>query len=344
MSIAIAMSTAAFFLFLALPVWAQHGGGHGGGGGGHAGFSGGGHAGGGFSGGHSSFGGSHAFSGGSSFGAHAFSGSRSNYGAYSGARPGMNSSRGYARSFSRPAARAPYLHSEIGLGNSARSANNRFANNRFGTRNGWNFRISTYGFRNGFYNCSGWRCWGSYGLPWWGYDPWWWGSDSSYDDDYYQNLGIANQMNEESLEEQQMLRQQEADQNQGNYDQRYNDQRNNDQDARNQDEYVRPPMRPRSSQTESSVNAPLPATLLVFRDQHKEEVHNYAIIGPTLWNFSPQHTEKISLADLDLAATTKANEDRGVTFRIPVPNGSPAPTPNNMQGQPPAPAGNRSTT
>jgi hypothetical protein len=57
--------------------------------------------------------------------------------------------------------------------------------------------------------------------------------------------------------------------------------------------------------------------VLVFRDQHKQEVHNYAIIGQTLWNFAPQRTEKIPLSDLDLPATTKANDDRGLTFRVP---------------------------
>ena len=57
--------------------------------------------------------------------------------------------------------------------------------------------------------------------------------------------------------------------------------------------------------------------MLVFRDQHREEIQNYAIVGQTLWNFAPKHTEKIPLSDLDLPATAKANEDRGVTFRVP---------------------------
>ena len=61
----------------------------------------------------------------------------------------------------------------------------------------------------------------------------------------------------------------------------------------------------------------MPATVLVFRDEHKQEVQNYAIVGQTLWNFAPQHTQKIPLAELDLAATIKANDDNGVTFRVP---------------------------
>jgi hypothetical protein len=70
-----------------------------------------------------------------------------------------------------------------------------------------------------------------------------------------------------------------------------------------------------SQQTESaSIVAP---TVLIFHDQRKIEIRNYAIVGQTLWNFAPQRTEKIPLSDLDLAATVKANEDRGLTFRVP---------------------------
>ena len=61
----------------------------------------------------------------------------------------------------------------------------------------------------------------------------------------------------------------------------------------------------------------IPATVLIFRDQHQKEIQNYAIVGQTLWNFAPQHPEKIPLSDLDLAATAKANDERGLTFRVP---------------------------
>ena len=61
----------------------------------------------------------------------------------------------------------------------------------------------------------------------------------------------------------------------------------------------------------------MPPTVLVFRDQHKQEIRNYAIVGQTLWSFGSPRTEKIPLTDLDLAATTKANDDRGLTFRLP---------------------------
>jgi hypothetical protein len=57
-------------------------------------------------------------------------------------------------------------------------------------------------------------------------------------------------------------------------------------------------------------------TVLVFRDGHTKEVSNYAIMGQTLWVFSGR-TAKIALADLDIPATRQANEDRGISFRIP---------------------------
>ncbi len=261
----------AFALLLALPLWAQHGGGHGGGGG-HAG-GGGGHVG--SSGGHSSgfSGGGHAagFSGGT--GVHAYSGPRS------GSAAPRAFSRPPSSSFSRPFSRPPI-------------SQNRFRGS--GVRN--------YGFRN---NCYGYACRGyGYYYPWASgyYDPyWWWDSGSSDDSDngYNQDVAAAAEMNRENLaeqgEQQQMMSQEQAD---------------GDQDL-----YARVPMRPAMHEAQG---APvLPDTVLVFRDEHKQEIRNYAIVGQTLWNFAPQHTQKIPLSDLDLPATTKANEDRGLTFRVP---------------------------
>jgi len=58
-------------------------------------------------------------------------------------------------------------------------------------------------------------------------------------------------------------------------------------------------------------------TLLVFKDGHKLEVGNYAILGATLFDLTPGHPRKVALADLDLEATRKLNEDRGVVFQLP---------------------------
>jgi len=234
------MAITAFALFLAVPLWAQRGGGHFGGGGGHVGF-GGGH----------------------------FSG---------GIRSGPAFSHGFTRIPSSRSgfAHGPFLHD--------------------GFRHGFhNLRFHGRGFRNG---CWGYGCWG-YGYPWWDYyDPWWWDSGSSYEDDHEQDLANANEMNQQSLEEQRMLRQEEAE---------------GDQDV-----YARPAPAPSAAASAEPRGAAItPATVLVFRDQRQREVQNYAIVGQTLWNFTSQRTEKIPLGDLDLAATIKANDERGLTFRLP---------------------------
>jgi hypothetical protein len=62
---------------------------------------------------------------------------------------------------------------------------------------------------------------------------------------------------------------------------------------------------------------PRPMTVLVFRDGHKVEIQNYAISGTTLYNFSEAGPHQITLDDLDLAATTKANYERGIAFHLP---------------------------
>ena len=59
-------------------------------------------------------------------------------------------------------------------------------------------------------------------------------------------------------------------------------------------------------------------TELVFRNGHHEEVNSYAIMGDALYVFD-KGREKIALDDLDIPATQKANDDRGVQFRLPAP-------------------------
>lgn len=278
---------AAFLLFLAVPLWAQHGGGgHGGGfGGGHAGGFGGGHVGG-FSGGHAG-----GFSGGHVGG---FGGSHVDGFSAHGGRAFTPPARGFSRGFSR----GPFLHDGIGVTIRTRGFNNGFNNqfNRF----------------NRFNNCWGVPCrnwgWGwGWGSPWaWGWP--WWGDDnsSSYEDDYNQNLAIAAEMNRQNLQEQQMLRQEQADGDQDAYTNRYDGPRRSYQAEGN------------AQQAPEKKGSPMFSdTVLVFRDKHQEEVENYAIVGDVLWSFTPGRTQKISLDDLDLAATEKANQDRGTTFRLP---------------------------
>ena len=58
-------------------------------------------------------------------------------------------------------------------------------------------------------------------------------------------------------------------------------------------------------------------TVLVYRDGRQSDVENYAIFGQNLWVFAEQATRKIALADLDLAATKRLNDARGVEFVSP---------------------------
>lgn len=58
-------------------------------------------------------------------------------------------------------------------------------------------------------------------------------------------------------------------------------------------------------------------TVLVFRDGHKQEIRNYAIVGQMLWDFGAKGTHKIPLSDLDLDTTRKLNDERGVEFVLP---------------------------
>jgi hypothetical protein len=203
-------------------------------------------------------GGGHGFSGGHSgfSGGHAFSGAHS--GSSFAARP---SARGFA----------------------SRSFSSRGLNRSGGVRLRNGLR-SRYGYGYGY----------GYGYPWlYGgvYDPYWWSdSDSRFDYEQQYETGLANEMNEQSLEQQRLRAQ-------------------GDQDL-----YAKSaPPPPRDKERTEAV----PATVLVFRDQHKLEVQNYAIVGQTLWNFAPDHTQKIPVSDLDIAATTKANDERGVDFKLP---------------------------
>jgi len=66
----------------------------------------------------------------------------------------------------------------------------------------------------------------------------------------------------------------------------------------------------------------LPPAVLVFRDGHQEEVAKYTIVGTTLsiktdyWN-TGSWTRKIPIAELNLAATLQANQERGAKFSLP---------------------------
>jgi hypothetical protein len=91
---------------------------------------------------------------------------------------------------------------------------------------------------------------------------------------------------------------------------------------------VRPPLESAAADTAVPMaDAPpepaQPDTVLIFKDGHKQEISNYAIVGANLFDLSNGRRQKIAISDLDVAATEKANEDQGIDFKLPVlPTGS----------------------
>lgn len=86
--------------------------------------------------------------------------------------------------------------------------------------------------------------------------------------------------------------------------------------ARNDDPQPDPPS-DSAAQSEVTSTSDQPQTVLVFKDGHQVEVANYAIVGSTLYDLTGGRRQKIALADLDLSATAKQNDDRGIDFQVP---------------------------
>ena len=73
------------------------------------------------------------------------------------------------------------------------------------------------------------------------------------------------------------------------------------------------------SQRPAQPAAPEPSTpvVLIFRDGHRLEIQNYAVIAQTLWVLDERNRTKIPLSELDLSATERENRSRGVRFSAP---------------------------
>jgi hypothetical protein len=59
--------------------------------------------------------------------------------------------------------------------------------------------------------------------------------------------------------------------------------------------------------------------VVVFLDRHIQEVKNYAVANEMLVVLDGNRRTKYPLADIDLAATMKLNDERGVDFAVPNP-------------------------
>jgi len=78
-----------------------------------------------------------------------------------------------------------------------------------------------------------------------------------------------------------------------------------------------PPLAPQPT-AQSAVQPDLPV-VVVFLDKHIQEVKNYAVANEMLVVLDGNRRTKFPLADIDLAATMKLNDERGVNFDIPNP-------------------------
>jgi hypothetical protein len=266
------------------PAFSQHhggGGGFRGGGGFHAGSGFRGGAGGGFRSGGSGFGGAFAggFRGSSARGWHG---------------PGFASGGfGFGNGFRGPGFRRPGFFPNRGFGSG------RFFGPRFFSGYPWWF----YGSVGAYYADPGY--YGYYADPgYYGY-----GYTSSADYDSAPPPTPAAYMNQGGMQQGQV----QPDQVQQNQIDRLQDQVDRLRDERDIRYVPRPPT---ASRSEASVERQA-ATVLVFHDKHTQEVRNYAVVGQTVWIFNEQRATKLPLSSLDLPATTRANEDRGIDFRVP---------------------------
>jgi hypothetical protein len=83
-----------------------------------------------------------------------------------------------------------------------------------------------------------------------------------------------------------------------------------------------PTVRPGREQKNAAQPRELPPTVLVFHDGRREEVSEYTIMSRTIylkadyWT-TGSWTRKIQIADLDVPATLKLNQERGLKFVLP---------------------------
>jgi hypothetical protein len=175
-----------------------------------------------------------------------------------------------------------------------------------GQRGGGHFVTGGFGhpgsapvfFHHHHYYFRSWPYAGYYGYPYYSY-PWYYG-DNSYSSDSDQNYAAYDYSSAYA----------ESDRQQAEIDRLENevDRLREEREARESQA---------SSGSQARAKTELPPTELVFRDKHTEEVQNYAIVGQTFWVLAERRARKIPLAELDIPATKKANDDHSVEFQLP---------------------------
>jgi len=71
------------------------------------------------------------------------------------------------------------------------------------------------------------------------------------------------------------------------------------------------------SNTTSAAAQNAPAVNLILKDERRIEAAGYALVGSTLWILNAHDATKISLSDVDVDATQKKNQKRGINVVIP---------------------------
>jgi|GEM_PF-982795 len=74
---------------------------------------------------------------------------------------------------------------------------------------------------------------------------------------------------------------------------------------------------PEHSAQEPARDDNAPTAVFIFKDGHKLETKNFAIMGSTLYDLSGNGVRKVQLTDLNKEATLKENDDRGIQLKLP---------------------------
>lgn len=204
--------------------------------------------------------------------------------------PGMHG--GFVRGGSVTFARAP--RPSVGFGTSFRPDRNR----------GFRPDHDRDGFRRHRFGSRFPRWYLGYGYPYYygGYYPlWdWWGSSYDSSNNDYVQQQTARQIDDLSAEVQRLREERE--------EREYSEPRR---------DYSAPPAAAAPAlSADTKLNSDLPI-VLVFLDKRIQEIKNYAVMNETLVVFEGTRSRRIPLADVDLAATMKLNDERGVDFQIP---------------------------
>jgi hypothetical protein len=81
--------------------------------------------------------------------------------------------------------------------------------------------------------------------------------------------------------------------------------------------YVPPRWDEAPVQRANAPSKPSKPTTIVFKDGRQMEVESYAIVGHSLLDIAPGQTRKIALANVDIDATRRENNQHGVNFSLP---------------------------